>query len=172
MLTHLDPKILRLSKQLKRIEDRGHHGVRLYFEDGTTEAADLVVGADGIRSVSPMNLIIFQRTFFETTNQGKNQIVRDCAWPEYNIRFTGTTIWRALLRRSELEALDPRFDTTAWWHLPTSHVYFSPVGDGFSEIAARELQDPKIHAGSKSSWGVPVSNEYVESHFTVSRNSQ
>lgn len=37
------------------------------------------------------------------------------------------------------------------------------MGEGFSEIAARELQDPKIHGASKASWGVPVTNEYVES---------
>jgi salicylate hydroxylase len=45
-------------------------------------------------------------------------------------------------------------------------VWFSPVGQGLSEIAAREYQDPEIHSASKSTWGVPVTNEYVESHFT------
>lgn len=36
--------------------DKDHEGVELHFEDGTIEKADLVVGADGIRSVRvPLN---------------------------------------------------------------------------------------------------------------------
>lgn len=94
--------------------------------------------------------------------------MRDTAWPDYEIKFTGTTIWRALLPWDEVVKLDPRFGTTAWWHAPTSHVYLSPVGGGLGEIAARESQDPKTQAASKVSWGVPVDNADVESHFTVS----
>jgi salicylate hydroxylase len=51
-------------------------------------------------------------------------------------------------------------------------VYFSPVGDGQWEIAARAWHDPAIHGASKVSWGVPVDNAHVESHFTVSSPSQ
>jgi salicylate hydroxylase len=143
LLKHVKPGVIRYGKKLERIEDLRDAGVRMYFVDGSSDTADLVVGADGICSV-----------------------VRDGAWPKYPLKFTGTTIWRALLPRSELKALDPRFDVTGWWHLPTSHVWFSPVGAGLSEIAAREYQDPQIHSASKSTWGVPVTNEYVESHFT------
>jgi len=32
--------------------DQGDEGIELYFKDGTIAHADLVVGADGIRSVS------------------------------------------------------------------------------------------------------------------------
>lgn len=95
------------------------------------------------------------------------KIVRDSAWPDYKIAFTGTTIWRALLPLEDLTAQDPRFGTTGWWHLPTSHVYFSPVGEGLGEIASREYQDPAVHSASKVVWGVPVTNEHVESHFKV-----
>jgi len=143
LVKHVRPEVIRYGKKLERTEDLGEAGVRLYFVDGSSETADLVVGADGICSV-----------------------VRDGAWPTYPLKFTGTTIWRALLPRDELKTLDPRFDITGWWHLPTSHVWFSPVAKGLSEIAAREYQDPEIHSASKSTWGVPVTNEYVESHFT------
>lgn len=93
------------------------------------------------------------------------QVVRDSAWPDYKIAFTGTTIWRALLPLKDLTDQDPRFGVTGWWHLPTSHVYFSPVGEGLGEIASREYQDPAVHSASKVVWGVPVTNEHVESHF-------
>lgn len=95
-------------------------------------------------------------------------MVRDSAWPDYEIKFTGTTIWRALLPWGGLGELDPRFDTTAWWHGPTTHVYLSPVGEGLGEIAARAYHDPNTHSASKVSWGVPVSNDHVEAHFPVS----
>jgi salicylate hydroxylase len=143
LLRHVRPGVIRYGKKLERTEDLGDAGVSMYFADGSSETADLLVGADGICSA-----------------------VRDGAWPKYPLKFTGTTIWRALLPRDELKALDPRFDITGWWHLPTSHVWFSPVGHGLSEIAAREYQDPEIHSASKSTWGVPVTNQYVESHFT------
>lgn len=96
-------------------------------------------------------------------------MVRDAAWPDYEISFTGTTIWRALLAWDDVKHLDPRFETTGWWHTPTTHVYFSPVGEGLWEIAARAWHDPATHSASKVSWGVPVDNAHVESHFTVGK---
>ncbi|KAF1851266.1 FAD/NAD(P)-binding domain-containing protein, partial [Cucurbitaria berberidis CBS 394.84] len=143
LLAHINPGVIQLSKQLTRIMDLGKEGVELHFKDGSSAVADLVVGADGIRSV-----------------------VRDAAWLEYKIKFTGTTIWRTLVPWNDVKELDSRFDTTAWWHTPTTHVYFSPVGEGLWEIAARAWHDPATHSASKVSWGVPVDNAHVESHFT------
>ncbi|KAH8677909.1 hypothetical protein BX600DRAFT_493285 [Xylariales sp. PMI_506] len=143
LLAHIDPDILKLSKKLTSVIDKGSNGVELHFKDGTVATADLVVGADGIRSV-----------------------VRDAAWSDYEIKFTGTTIWRTLLTVDDVKDLDPRFQITGWWHTPTTHVYFSPVGNGLWEIASRAWHDPEIHSASKVSWGVPVDNKHVESHFT------
>ncbi|KAI1392125.1 FAD/NAD(P)-binding domain-containing protein [Hypoxylon trugodes] len=143
LLAHVKPGVIQLSKRLARMIDKGSEGIELHFEDGSTATADLLVGADGIRSV-----------------------VRDTAWPDYEIKFTGTTIWRTLLPWDDVKDLDPRFETTGWWHTPTTHVYFSPVGEGLWEIASRAWQDPAIHSANKKSWGVPVENAHVESHFT------
>lgn len=145
LLAHVPDGIIQLGKRATALQDLGVGGVRLSFADGTTSTVDLVVGADGIRSV-----------------------VRDAAWSNYQLRFTGTTIWRALIPWDSVKDLDERFATTAWWHTPTTHVYFSLVGDGMWEIAARAYQDPAVHGADKHSWGVPVSNEVVESHFRVS----
>lgn len=51
LLAHVPPGTIRLSKKLDKITDLGEKGVELRFADGTSETADLVVGADGIRSV-------------------------------------------------------------------------------------------------------------------------
>lgn len=45
------PGVIQLRKRLQGIENLAQ-GVKLTFEDGTAYEAELVVGADGIRSVS------------------------------------------------------------------------------------------------------------------------
>ena len=54
LLAHVKPGVIRLSKTLTSMVDKGAEGgVELHFKDGTVVMADLVVGADGIRSVRP-----------------------------------------------------------------------------------------------------------------------
>jgi salicylate hydroxylase len=43
--------IIRFNKKLVSMENLEYGGVRLVFQDGTETTADLVIGADGIRSV-------------------------------------------------------------------------------------------------------------------------
>lgn len=52
LLAKVPPGIIQLNKRLVSLENLEQGGVRLVFEDGTETTADLVVGADGIRSVS------------------------------------------------------------------------------------------------------------------------
>jgi salicylate hydroxylase len=49
--------MIHLKKALKSLVDLGD-SVQLNFEDGSEVHADLVVGADGIRSVGPISIII------------------------------------------------------------------------------------------------------------------
>lgn len=51
LLARVPPKTIELSKKLIRMVDLGANGVELHFKDGTLHTADIVVGADGIRSV-------------------------------------------------------------------------------------------------------------------------
>lgn len=46
--------LIEFNKKLVGLEDLGKQGVRVSFEDGTERVVDLVVGADGIRSVCPL----------------------------------------------------------------------------------------------------------------------
>lgn len=144
-MAHIPKNTLQLGRKVTRIEDLGSAGVSLIFADGSQTEVDLVIGADGIRSV-----------------------VRDSSWTDYKLKFTGTTIWRVLLPWDAVKDLNPKFETTGWWHGPTTHVYLSPVGEGLWEIAARAWQDPNVHSQWKVSWGTPIGNAEVESHFTVS----
>lgn len=52
LLKQVGPEIIQFNKKVVALEDLGKgNGARLVFRDGTKAAADLVVGADGIRSV-------------------------------------------------------------------------------------------------------------------------
>lgn len=53
LLAHTRSHLIQLSKKLVKMVNKAGSGVELHFKDGTIRTADLVVGADGIRSVSP-----------------------------------------------------------------------------------------------------------------------
>ncbi len=52
LVSKVPPGVIHLNKRLVSLQDLGNDGVQLTFEDGTVVVADLVVGADGIRSAS------------------------------------------------------------------------------------------------------------------------
>lgn len=80
-LARRDPTALRLGRRLAAATP-GPDGVELRFEDGQTDRADLLVAADGIRSV-----------------------VRDKLFPSGGApRFTGYTAWRGLIPAGRLSA--------------------------------------------------------------------
>lgn len=49
--------LIEFNKKLVGLKDLGKDGVKVLFEDGTETIVDLVVGADGIRSVGPPSLV-------------------------------------------------------------------------------------------------------------------
>ena len=86
----------------------------------------------------------------------------------------GTIIWRTLLPASAVSQEVRK--CTQWWFGPPGHVYVSPVDDvsekneenQMFEISCRNVIDPTTAKGKRFSWGVPATNERVQSHFTVS----
>lgn len=142
--------IIQLNKRLTSLTKLEAGGVYLKFEDGTETTVDLVVGGDGIRSV-----------------------VREHAFPEHTIKFTGTTIWRTLIPYSSVKHIPNMGVSTTWWHGPTGHFYSSlvddpsetPAEEQLFEIAARGVVDPATETRKRFSWGVPATNERVLSHF-------
>lgn len=150
LLAEVPKDIIQLKKRLVSLEDLDSGGVYLVFEDGTAATADLVVGGDGIRSV-----------------------VREHTFPGHAIKFIGTTIWRVLIPLSSISHIPDISSSTAWWHGPSGHVYFSRVddpsenaaGEHMFEIACRNVIDPSTSTEKRFSWGIPATNEKVESHF-------
>ncbi|KAI9825928.1 MAG: hypothetical protein M1819_000447 [Sarea resinae] len=151
LLSKVPRGIIQLNKRLVSLENLEQGGVRLVFQDGTETIVDLVVGADGIRSV-----------------------VRENIFPDHSIKFTGTTVWRVLIPATAVAHIPDLPSATSWWHGPAGHVFFCPVdnpaevgeSERLFEIAARNTVDPETVVGKRLSWGIPATNERVQSHFT------
>lgn len=50
---HVPSEIIHLRKQIVDVEVGPSEGVTLRFKDGSTATADILLGADGLHSVSP-----------------------------------------------------------------------------------------------------------------------
>jgi salicylate hydroxylase len=80
-----------------------------------------------------------------------------------------------LIPKSSVKDIPDLLPATSWWHGPSGHFYGSQVDDPnitaeedqVFEIAARNVINPATATGKRFSWGVPATNERVESHFTV-----
>uniref|UniRef100_A0A8H7TQM5 FAD-binding domain-containing protein n=1 Tax=Bionectria ochroleuca TaxID=29856 RepID=A0A8H7TQM5_BIOOC len=145
LLSQVPKGIIQFSKKLISLENLDNGKVRLQFKDGTETVVDLLVGADGIRSIT-------RRTLF----------------PDHPLKFTGDTQWRTLVPRSSLDHLPDVTHATGWWWGETGHVYFSDVddlsetSDPYFEITVRSYHEPHV-PGETVVWGVPATNEKVAS---------
>jgi salicylate hydroxylase len=109
--------MLRLGHKLETIEDRGEHSV-LTFANGTTVEADLVVGADGIKSTVRKQLFSDQEPVFAGEHAYRVVIPADAAYGtmiDDNLRMyigRGTKVYLLPLRHRnglsfDVTALDP-----------------------------------------------------------------
>lgn len=85
-----DPSAIQLSKSLVSVEQEGDDPVAV-FEDGTRVRADVLIGADGVRSV-----------------------VRDQVFGGDEVEFTGHMAWRALIPASDLPPFFVERSTHVW----------------------------------------------------------
>ncbi|KAJ4390562.1 hypothetical protein N0V93_004158 [Gnomoniopsis smithogilvyi] len=143
--------VIQLQKRLVDIIPQPGGGVAAVFEDGTSAYADLIIGADGIRSA-----------------------VRKAIFPQHEPVYNGTTIWRCLIPLASVDHLSiTRY--TAFHHGPQRMFKCSVVstqeeieqGNGLWELTLRSYEDPTKAQEKKYSWGVPASNQRVADHFTA-----
>jgi salicylate hydroxylase len=124
------------------------------------------------------------------------QVARKTLHPEHQLRFTGelrvfsmlgtdqltsclsksgTVVWRTLIPKSLLAHLPDITPVTSWWYSEVGHAYFSGVEDAAEsrpakedlfELSVRSVREPEISEKTVS-WGIPVTNERVQSRFVV-----
>ncbi|MBM7118395.1 FAD-dependent monooxygenase [Archangium primigenium] len=101
LLTGLEPERLRTGCAVTGFREEGTR-VTVTLSDGTSATGDVLVGADGLRSV-----------------------VREGLWGD-GLRYSGYTSWRGITR--ELERSEPREATETWG--PGARFGIVPVGHG------------------------------------------
>lgn len=74
LISHLQPRTLYYNKKLTHFEENTD-GIQLFFEDGTSEATDYLIAADGIHST-----------------------IRKQLFPDHALRFSGYTSWRGIIK--------------------------------------------------------------------------
>ncbi|KAF2490667.1 salicylate hydroxylase [Lophium mytilinum] len=151
LIAKVPPGVIKLRKRLASLQNIEGGGTRLVFEDGEEVVADLVIGGDGIRSA-----------------------VRANVFPEHAIKFTGRTIWRVIIPKSLIVDIPEMTVSTAWWHGPAGHFYNCLVDDPSETPEDKQMWEIAVHnvvpaatvKEKRFSWGIPATNERVESHFT------
>ncbi|KAL3468722.1 hypothetical protein BJX99DRAFT_242844 [Aspergillus californicus] len=131
LLQNIDQAHLRLNSRLTRITQTPTGTLFLQFEDGHSDEVDLLIGADGVRSV-----------------------VRQFAFPGYKLFYTGKTAYRGLLPADRILAIPGFPDAVTFWHGPKDWVYTCNLRHGFYELTC--MAEVPDH-GDKVSWGLKAS---------------
>ncbi|KAF4119295.1 salicylate hydroxylase [Geosmithia morbida] len=141
LLKEADASRIRTGKKLKTIDHTAEGKVQLTFQDGFSDTVDLLIGADGIRSV-----------------------VQQFAFPGYSAKYTGSTGYRTTVRVSEAERINGMTKSTVFWFGDNGGwLYTTPLDGTDWEVTAR-VREPDD--GDRSSWGREVPVDDMKVKFT------
>ncbi|KIW10691.1 hypothetical protein PV08_11655 [Exophiala spinifera] len=141
ILKEVDLSHVRLRSRLVHIEQTPTGRVKLGFQDGFEDEVDLLVGADGVRSVA-----------------------RSFAFPDHRISYTGKKAFRSLVTYEEMASIpDVPRDAVTFWHGPHAWLYTCPLGDNVYEITTMVTEHDESE--SQVSWGQEASFDQVTPHF-------
>ncbi|EHY59865.1 hypothetical protein HRR90_008747 [Exophiala dermatitidis] len=140
LLKEVDLSHVRLKSRLVKIERQANGRLRLMFEDGFEDEVDLVVGADGVRSV-----------------------VRSFAFPQHKITYTGRKAFRSLVSYEKMATIPNVPNAVTFWQGPHSWLYTCPLGSNTYEITTMVTEpDPRE---SQVSWGQDATVDQVTPYF-------
>ncbi|KAM5355172.1 hypothetical protein ACJ41O_001818 [Fusarium nematophilum] len=130
LLETLPEGTVHLNKKTVDVKADPGTGATLYFEDGSTAKADIVIGADGIHSV-----------------------IRKKFVPQHELRWTGWVALRATFEASRLEGVEFSKDAVHWIGHETN-FFHSHLGKGLFTIVGgfhADPSDPKA-PGKDAKW--------------------
>ncbi|TVY93395.1 Salicylate hydroxylase [Lachnellula willkommii] len=127
-------------RRLVRVNQEPSGKLVIKFQNGFEDEVDLLVGADGVRSV-----------------------VRNFAFPDHRVGYTGKTSYRTILSTQEIAKVGGVPDAVTFWHGPNSWLYTCPLGNGQFEVTTM-TSEPDLQY-DKVSWGQVATVEENARHF-------
>ncbi|KAL5049789.1 hypothetical protein BDW71DRAFT_204482 [Aspergillus fruticulosus] len=128
----LDSRLVRITESFQKSPSgpgTGSLPLTLYFSNNHTDTVDFLIGADGVRSV-----------------------VRQFAFPEHELLYTGKTAYRGLIPAEKLLAINGFPDAVTFWHGPGDWVYTCNLRHGLYELTCMAgVPEPE-----NKSWGARV----------------
>lgn len=122
---------LHLNKKCIRVEERPDAAV-LHFADGDSVEADLVIGADGVRSQLRKELLGYE-----------------------DAQFSGCYGWRGLVAPEKMPSL-PDPEAIQFWMGPGGHLLHYPIGGGVQNFLLVRRHDGPW---AEKSWVVPAEKD-------------
>ncbi|KAH8894145.1 FAD/NAD(P)-binding domain-containing protein [Thozetella sp. PMI_491] len=131
LLKNVDKTHVHVSKRLVRVEHLVDNRVRIRFDDGFVDEVDLLVGADGIRS-----------------------LIRKSSFPDNTVRYSGQTAYRTIVSKAKVKEIDGiPWAPVFWKHVSGLYVFTCPLGNDDFEVTARIRRQKD--ASEQVSWGKP-----------------
>lgn len=164
LLKEVDQTHIRLSSKLIDVQRNLLSGrIVLTFANGVQDEVDLLVGADGIRSVGKNDPFLASQ---HSLTADDLKVVRHAAFPEHRITYTGRTSYRTLVRTDEVERIKEIPDAVAFWHGPKGKwVYTCNLGGNVYEITTMAGESPE--GKDAVSWGQEATIEQMTDHYQV-----
>ncbi|KAL5342277.1 hypothetical protein BJX70DRAFT_394870 [Aspergillus crustosus] len=135
LLANVSSSLISLSSRLTSITENPSGSLTLAFSNGHTTEVDLLIGADGVRSV-----------------------VRSFAFPDYQLAYIGKTAYRGLIPAEKLLSIPGFPDAVTFWHGPREWVYTCNLRQGWYELTCM-ANVPDEGEKRKVSWGEGLSLE-------------
>lgn len=145
LLKEVDQSRIRVAMKLVEIEKVPNGRLRIGFEDGFSDQVDLLVGADGIRSVSSADPNPWYSPNY-------NKFVRSFAAPSSKIKYNGQSAYRTIVDKASVKAIDGIPNAPVFWNnLGGKYVFTCPLGGSDFEVTAR-IRRP-AEGQEQVSWG-------------------
>ncbi|TFK70739.1 salicylate hydroxylase [Pluteus cervinus] len=153
VLPLLDPSIVRFGKRCLFLTKTSYaeagnpNSTTLHFSDGTTFTADLVIGADGIKSVTRKYI---------TGEENPH------------LRYTGHSVYRSLIPMEDLRKAGLETDVgrlISWLHGDRHIISFTVEDNTVLNVAAFGRTEPAVAGGKTGPWVETVSQQEVLDEF-------
>lgn len=129
LLKNVDEEHVHVGKRLVRLEQIENDRVRVFFADGFKDEVDVLVAADGIRS-----------------------LIRRTCFPTYTLTYSGQCVYRTIVSKAKVRRIEKiPFAPVFWKSVSGLYVYTCPLGDDDFEVTVRIRRD--LAALDQVSWG-------------------